>query len=444
MATVTPLMPRVAVVSASVGAGHDGAADELARRLTGRGCAVDRHDFLGLLPGRVGPALRRTYELQLKSAPETWGLVCSALERHGTTAAAAAMSRLAARRLSRALATCPAAVVATYPLAAQALGRLRRRGLLEVPVITYLTDLSVHPLWVADGVDAHIALHPVAAAQAMRLGAAAVHLAAPAVGPDFYPPATALDRRAGRLSFGLPAGPLALIVAGSWGVGEVARTARDVRATGLALPVVLCGRNEVLRAQIAAEGAGIALGWVDDMAGLMRACDIVVQNAGGLSSLEARATGLPVISYRCLPGHGTTNAHALAAAGWAPWVRHPADLPAALQTALHTALAPRPQAAPHVRSAGRAAGASPIRAAEPGSWAGVRSGGQPSARHRYPDAEPAADLPAGLRLGAQQFLRREAEPIAPEDPDPADVIAALTGLAPAGRVVAAGAAGAAG
>jgi len=345
-ATVLPLRPRaprIAIVSASVGAGHDGAAVELGRRLAGRGCTVGHHDFLDVLPARFGPALRRAYELQLKAAPQTWGLVCGTLERHGSTAAATAMSRLAARRLARALGDEPLdAVVATYPLAAQALARLRRSGRLDAPVITYLTDLSVHPLWVADGADAHIALHPVAAAQAFHLGAAGLRIAAPVVAPGFRPPVSALERRTARLSFGLPNAPLALIVAGSWGVGDVVRTASDVRATGLAVPVVVCGRNEALRAEITAAGTGIALGWVDDMAGLMRACDVVVQNAGGLSSLEARATGLPVLSYRCLPGHGTTNAEALAAAGWAPWIRHPADLPAALHAALTTPIAHMP------------------------------------------------------------------------------------------------------
>jgi UDP-N-acetylglucosamine:LPS N-acetylglucosamine transferase len=60
----------------------------------------------------------------------------------------------------------------------------------------------------------------------------------------------------------------------------------------------------------------------------------VIQNAGGLSSLEALASGLPVISYRCLPGHGSTNAAALETAGWAPWARRPDDLPGMLAAAL--------------------------------------------------------------------------------------------------------------
>ncbi|MEU9154735.1 hypothetical protein AB0D59_30285 [Streptomyces sp. NPDC048417] len=85
-----------------------------------------------------------------------------------------ALFRAAERRTVRALAPDTRAVVSTYPGASQVLGALRRRGLLTVPAFTYLTDLSVHALWVAPGIDAHLAVHPVPAAQAHAQGAAAV------------------------------------------------------------------------------------------------------------------------------------------------------------------------------------------------------------------------------------------------------------------------------
>jgi hypothetical protein len=53
-----------------------------------------------------------------------------------------------------------------------------------------------------------------------------------------------------------------------------------------------------------------------------------------MSVYEARACGLPVITYRTLPGHGQTNAEALDEAGTAPWVRDAADLRATLEKAL--------------------------------------------------------------------------------------------------------------
>ncbi len=318
------------VVSASIGAGHDGAASQLLRELSAAGFRTSRYDFLELLPAGLGRTLRGLYAQQLRVAPSSWGWLLGNVGRHprlslgaGRLSARAAGSRLRAR-----IGPDVCAVVSTYPLASQALGELRRIGVLRVPVVTYLTDLSVHPLWVAPGVDLHLALHAVAADEARARGAGRVEVVRPAVAPEFCAP-WHLSRRA------LPVrGPVALVVAGSWGVGDVTRTAADIAATGLATPVTVCGHNDRLRRRIHATGTGPALGWVTDMPALVRAADVVVQNAGGLTSLEAMAAGVPVISYRCLPGHGTTNAAALDRAGLAPWVTTPGDLAGALRTAL--------------------------------------------------------------------------------------------------------------
>jgi len=327
---------RVVIVSASVGAGHDGAAAELARRLRERGLRVDRYDFVDLLPGRLGRALRWFYQAELKVAPRSWDWLSHAFG-HGRSPArvAATMTRLAGERLAALVdgdgTAETVAVVSTFPAASQVLGRLRRARRIRVPVTTFLTDASVHPLWVADGVDAHLAIHEVAAAQARALGATGVAVTGPAVGPGFRPARDDAERAHARVAFGLPDGvPLALVVAGSWGVGDVAGAARDIAATGLACPVVVCGRNTWLRRRLRRRAGIIALGWVADMPTLVRACSLVVQNAGGLTSLEALTSGVPVLTYRCVPGHGRTNAAALEQAGWAPWVHRRDDLPAAL------------------------------------------------------------------------------------------------------------------
>lgn len=324
-------MNRVVIVSASVGAGHDGAARELARRLTDHGHSVDIHDYLDMLPGSAGRALGAAYLRQLQAAPRTWDILLRALQLSRPFAALVCLLfGLAGRRMRRAVRRADL-VVSTHPMPSQTLSRLKRKGRVTVPVVTYLTDMSVHRLWVAPNVDLHIALHEVAAEQARRLGARRIVVTGPAVGPAFRPVVNAAERRRAREKFGLPVdGRLALVAAGSWGVGDIADTARDIAELGVATPVVLCGQNETVRRRLTDSGSVIALGWIDDMPTLMRACDVVVQNAGGLSSLEALATGLPVITYRCLAGHGRTNAAALDDAGLVPWIRDRDGLAAAL------------------------------------------------------------------------------------------------------------------
>ncbi len=211
-------------------------------------------------------------------------------------------------------------MVSTYPLASQVLGHLRHDGRVSSPVVTYLTDMSVHRLWVAAGVDLHLATHPVAARQAVRWGARTM-VVRPAVADVFHPMSSAGERVDVRRRWGLPLDrAVALVVGGSWGVGRLADAMTDVAATGLATPVALCATNEALRDRLVRRGF-LALGWVEQMAPLLRSADVVIQNAGGLTSLQALACGVPVLSYRCLPGHGVANAEALQAAGFVAWVR---------------------------------------------------------------------------------------------------------------------------
>ena len=210
------------------------------------------------------------------------------------------------------------------------MGDLRRLGRLRVPAATFLTDFAAHPLWVSPRVDAHFTLHPSTAAEVRSLGGRGVRVTGALV-PARFSRAGAGNKAAARVMFGLPVREsLAVLVAGSWGMGNVERAAAEIAATGIATPVVVCGRNEKLRARIEASGIGYALGWITDMPALLHAADVVVENAGGLSSLEAMACGLAVLSYRPIPGHGVANATRLDAAGVSTYVRDQSELGVAL------------------------------------------------------------------------------------------------------------------
>lgn len=336
-------MSRISIVSASVAAGHDGAARELARRLRAAGHTVDCHDFVELVPGGWGRRLRAAYRRQLDLAPGSWDWLLRVLQRRPVlTALIGWLAGASRRRLLAALHPASAVVVSTYPLATQALCRLRRSGRLNARLVAYLTDPSVHRLAVGRECALHLAMHEVTAGQARKLGAPGVAVTAPAVRPQFRPARSPADRVRARVAFGLPrTGALVLLLSGSWGIGEVEHSARDVLATGAGKPVVVCGHNDVLRRRLIANlPLAVVLGWVDNMAELMRACDVVVQNAGGLGALEAWATGLPVLTYRCLAGHGRTNAMVWRDAGLAPWPADRHQLGTALFRALSSTAPP--------------------------------------------------------------------------------------------------------
>jgi UDP-N-acetylglucosamine:LPS N-acetylglucosamine transferase len=318
---------RILVVSASMGGGHDGAAREMCRRLEARGHTTRMIDFLELPPLGIGTLVRLVYRFQLRFAPWWYELtyrmwyavpaLCNPL--------IALVTVLTGRRFVRLAETWRTdVIVSTYPLGSLALGRERERGALKVPVITYITDFCVHPLVTHPHVDLHVCVHPNSGRRAAEGCGRPVESPGPLVPPVF---GQAGDREAARRRWGLaPAERAVLVVAGAWGVGDVEDTFELLAASGRYTPIALCGTNERLRQRLAARGTGRALGWTDEVPSLMRAADALVENAGGLSCMEAFAAGLPVVSFKPIPGHGHENAELMDAAGVSRYARADADL----------------------------------------------------------------------------------------------------------------------
>ncbi|MFE9693544.1 glycosyltransferase [Micromonospora sp. NPDC005806] len=336
---------RIVVVSADVGAGHDTAAAELTRRLRGRGFVVDRLNLLDVLPRPVHWAFKEAYRGILRWLPWGYDMLFGLTSRSRLSVSVLrTLLRPVRRQMRRSIPPDTRAVVTTYPFANQLLGPLRRQGRLAVPVITYVTDFVVHPTWLAPGVDVYCAIRHAEVQPAGAADGIDVTVVQPLVSRAFAYPADT-DRRHARRSFGLPPEDrLALIVAGAWGAGDVERTVAEVRGTGCVRPVVVCGRNEELHQRMRAHHEHV-FGWVDDMPTLMRAVDVVVENAGGLTCQEALACGVPVVTYRPIPGHGRANASILARTGLTRWVSGPDQLGSVL-AALVGGDRPAPAGAP--------------------------------------------------------------------------------------------------
>jgi UDP-N-acetylglucosamine:LPS N-acetylglucosamine transferase len=323
-----------------MGAGHDGAARELATQMRAAGHHATVRDFLDTAPLHLGSALRRGYEFELKHIPSVYDMTYRLWYRVPWLCGPVGwlITLLTRRRLLRWVRHDRAdVVVSTYPLATGTLGRLRAAGRLKVAVVNFITDFGVHPMWVHHGIDINLAVHRHPATAAGRRSGRPSVACGPVVSDAFKPaPDAVAERDAARRHLGLqPDERAVLVVAGSWGVGGVTGTFRSIAGDGRFVPIVVCGRDDrLLRAMQdeadRAPGRSVVLGWTDRMPELMVAADALVENAGGLTSLEALRRGLPVVSYQPIAGHGKANTAAMADAGISRLATGEAELVAAL------------------------------------------------------------------------------------------------------------------
>ncbi len=339
---------RLLVVSADIGEGHNATAravEERARRLW-PGCQIRRVDTLDRMGSWVGPGFRWIYRVNVDTTPWLYDFFYRALWRYPwfATASCRFTGAWSGLRLTPIIAEYrPDLVVSTYPLGTGGLDWMRRHGGLNVPAAAIISDFAPHPFWVYSEIDQHY----VASEASLRAMYQARPDARGAVGaPPVVSAFAPADPSTARRRCGLPGDALIVLVScGSLGFGSVERAVDAALAASPEVCVVVaCGRNEALRARLAAQArkitmAGLALpvprliplGWTDQMPDLTAAADVVVTNAGGATALEAVACGRAVLMFEPIAGHGKANAALMAAAGLAILCPGPAELTSTLR-----------------------------------------------------------------------------------------------------------------
>ncbi len=316
---------RVLILWAAIGGGHEAMASALQCELERAGHEAVSIDGLRSMSPRLDRLLRSTYQFQLEHAPWSYELIFHFLDLTPIAGAIRLLCGLLfGRRLQRIVEReRPDLVVSTYPLVTATLGWLRLTGRLATPTVAVISDYGVHRLWTAPGIDRHLVVSAPSARAVQRAGSNSACVIRPPLAPAFT--ALPLDRAAARRALGIPEDALVtLITGGAWGVGALAETV-DLAVSAGAFAVVVTGRNARLRARLERRFHGcpnaLILGWVNDMPRLMAAADCLIQNAGGVTCLEAIALGRPIIVYRPIPGHGRLNARLMEEIGIARWAR---------------------------------------------------------------------------------------------------------------------------
>ncbi len=312
---------KILILSADVGEGHAAAARALAQQIA----ASPEHAEATVIDGlaAMGPLLQQVvqdgYRIQLKLMPWTYTVVYWLLEHVAPVRwiARNALCLLGGRPLAGRIAKhSPDVIVSTHPAITVVLAWLRRRGTVDCPTVATITDLTGLFFWAQPGIDQHLVMYDASIPDVERIaGQGSVTLVRPLISAEFLQPRCPLDARR---RLGLPEdGRMVIVSGGGWGVGDIEGAVKQLcEADGIGCVVCLAGRNDQLYERLSAlferEPRVHVYGFTDRMPDLLTAADALVHATGGVTCLEARATGTPVVSYGLPVGHARLNTRAMA------------------------------------------------------------------------------------------------------------------------------------
>lgn len=331
---------RILIATVTAGAGHlqAAAALEEAWRRERPADTVERWDVLAWTPRLYRKAYADGYVALAEGAPELYSLLFRktdnpSLHRRLTRLRRAVAEWTTPKFTRRLLRFGPEAVLCTHFMPLDILGQLRSKPTRERQplVASIVTDFEAHALWMEPAVDLYCVAAEETRARLVARGVPPARVAVTGI-PISERFSAPVDAAAVRRQTGLRDDlPVLLVLGGGFGMGPVAEILGELqKLTRPVQIVVICGRNEDLRKEVAVlerRHPTHVFGFVTHMHELMAAADLVISKPGGLTSAEALALGKPLFILNPVPGQETANSDFLLAHGAAAKANRVEDLP---------------------------------------------------------------------------------------------------------------------
>ncbi|AFQ46400.1 UDP-N-acetylglucosamine--LPS N-acetylglucosamine transferase [Desulfosporosinus meridiei] len=311
---------KVLVFSASFGNGHLRAAEAVIEgiRIQEPSATIAHLDFGDFLSKPINSMIKSVYGEIINHIPKLWGRFYYKTSMvQPRSISQQFLNKLGRNDFLKYIKTFkPDFIVCTYPTVSSVLAQLRSEKILQIPVVTIITDYTVHSHWVHPGVDRYIVAcgEVKNSLQAWGIKAECIHVTGIPVSPKFE---ETVNRELILSKLGLKSGiPTFLVMGGSYGIlksaNRICQKLVDSKVPVQA--IIVCGKNEKLYEslkELSAQGCNplVRLKYVHNVEELMAVSDLIITKAGGLTVSEALTKRLPLLIFKPIPGQEEENAH---------------------------------------------------------------------------------------------------------------------------------------
>lgn len=297
-------MKKVLLLSSNTGEGHNSAAAAIAVELSKQGIAFETVDPLAFKSERAKKAVAASYNNVIKNVPKVFSAVYKLGEAYSNAKLASPIyyaNSLYAEKLNAYITQqefdC---IICTHLFAMEALTAIRKKWGLSVPCYGVLTDYTCVPFFYETILDGYFIPHEDLRGEMVEKGLPADRIYATGIPVD-EKFSREMSREEARNYLEIPVDkPVVLLMGGGVGCGNMIELCREVMSQDEeSLIYVLVGRNSKLGDKLNdAYGAGgrvFPVPFTKEVNVYMKAADVMISKAGGLSSTEAAVANIPLV-----------------------------------------------------------------------------------------------------------------------------------------------------
>jgi len=313
----------VLILTASYGGGHVQAAKAMALGLDSLNpqLRIEILDYVRWLNSAIDYLTRMFYVKVTSKVPVIWQLIYD-LTDHPFFAKYSLARKVGFNRLyNYIMIKRPKVIISTHFFTTAVIGEMKRKGLIDLPLVTVITDNILHSLWLNPQVDLYLVANEQIKRQLVVRGIPAKSVKVTGIPIDLKFN-LAEGKKSLRIKNNLsPDLPTILVMSGAYGMGDITGVCDFLAGFEVDLQViVVTGKDEKLKKKIIEMTANTknkftVLGFVDNVFEWMGLADLLISKAGGLTTSEALASNLPMLIYRPIPGQEEGNADYLMQAG---------------------------------------------------------------------------------------------------------------------------------
>ncbi|SHE81066.1 MGDG synthase family glycosyltransferase [Clostridium fallax] len=317
-------MKKVLLLTTSTGQGHNQAANSLSEIFTKENFKVIKYDFLYNTSPFWNSLIVKGYEFSAAKIPKLFGIFYKITDNKFTNKSLKFnFWGIEKKLLDYINKEKPDLIIATHPLSINIIGRLKEKGLINIPFISIVTDFVAHGTYLCDYVDAYVAGSSITKESLCNRGIPEnkVFIFGIPIKSEFYKKSDDLK---------LPKDDYfnILLMSGSMGIAKISYVLKELLKNRHNLRItVICGRNQQLKENLLKlyskpiDGKKIhIIGYTNDVCTIMDNSDILISKPGGLTSTEAITKNIPLIIPFVIPGQESQNTEFLTNAGLAIYI----------------------------------------------------------------------------------------------------------------------------